>query len=340
MVTGGLGFIGSHIGERCATLGDEVTLLDNHSRPLGNRQSEYIRAHLSRYGNIRIVQGDVRDRTLLRNLVVDYDVIFHTAGQVAVTWSMDDPIYDFEVNALGTLNLLEAARLSKGDPRLIFCSTNKVYGNNVNSIGVTEAQSRYELATEHCAGVDESMNIDATHHSPYGCSKLTADLYAQDYFHTYGLKTTVFRLSCIYGARQFGLEDQGWLAWLALRSLTDRPITIYGNGKQVRDVLYIDDLVDAFEKASATSNAIGQVFNLGGGPGNTLSILELLDILSELAGKRPEIIFAPWRPADQKVYVSDIGKAGRLLGWLPKITPKEGVVRMVEWIKENLELLP
>ena len=255
---------------------------------------------------------------------------------MALRTSVLDPREDFEVNALGTINVLEAARLS--DSITLFCSTNKVYGENVNMIPVKEGPKSYSFKDPtYEKGIPESFPIDRTGHSPYGASKLAADVYVQDYAHTYGLKTAVFRMSCIYGERQFGVEDQGWLAWFVIATLTERPITIYGDGKQVRDVLHVDDLVDAFTRF-VDSKARHGVFNMGGGNKNTLSLLELLDLLKSLTGKSPDVSTSEWRPSDQKVYVSDTTRAQEQLGWKPTITPIEGVKRVVRWVEANRNL--
>jgi CDP-paratose 2-epimerase len=255
---------------------------------------------------------------------------------VAVTTSLNDPRTDFEANALGTFNVLEAARLN--DSTLIFCSTNKVYGENVNRILVKEGPLRYEYDDPHYAnGIPESFSIDHTGHSPYGSSKLSADIYVQDYAHTYGLRTGVFRMSCIYGERQFGVEDQGWLAWFVIASIMGRPITIYGDGKQVRDVLYVKDLVAAFDRFLRSGTKHG-VFNMGGGPENTLSLLELLDLIKKTTGRYPELRYDNWRPSDQKVYISDITKARETLGWKPTTSPLDGVVQLIKWVEANRNL--
>lgn len=260
-------------------------------------------------------------------------MIIHTAAQVAVTASITDPRMDFEINALGTFNVIEAARLN--DSALVFCSTNKVYGENVNKIEVAERETRYEFADpRYKNGIPETFPIDLISHSPYGCSKLAADIYVQDYAHTYGLKTGVFRMSCIYGERQFGVEDQGWVAWFVIATLTGRPITIYGDGKQVRDVLHVSDLVYAFDRFM-NSTQKQEVFNIGGGPRNTLSLLELLELLRDFTGKTPRVSYASWRPADQKVYISDISRLAEKLGWQPTVRPRDGVNGLISWVLEN-----
>lgn len=341
LVSGGAGFIGSHVAEYYAKRGAEVTVLDNLSRSsmlgksIGNPfyNWNYLR---NNYKNVRLIKGDVRDFGEVRKASRGVDVIVHAAAQVAVTTSLNDPRADFEVNALGTVNILEVARLNDAD--VLLCSTNKVYGENVNKIPIKEGERRYCFASEkYRNGIPETLPIDLCGHSPYGCSKLAGDVYAQDYSHTYGLKTGVFRMSCIYGERQFGVEDQGWLSWFVIATLTDRPIIIYGNGKQVRDVLFVDDLIRAFD-SFVLSSLRHEVFNIGGGFENTLSLIELLALLEKLTGKIANVSFADWRHADQKVYISDISKATEKLSWQPKISPEEGVKRLVNWVSKSIEL--
>lgn len=341
LVTGGAGFVGSHVAEYYATRGSDVTIFDNLSRakilgtnvgnPLYNWN--YLK---NNYRNIELVKGDIRNFEEVKAASKDVNAIVHTAAQVAVTTSLSDPRTDFEINALGTFNILEALRLN--DATLVFCSTNKVYGENVNKITVKEEKKRYCFADEKYGnGIPETFPVDLCGHSPYGCSKFAGDIYAQDYAHTYGLKTGVFRMSCIYGERQLGVEDQGWLSWFVIATLTDKPITIYGDGKQVRDVLYVGDLVEAFDRF-LSSSLKHEVFNMGGGSANMLSLLQLLDMLRELTEKNPSISFADWRAADQKVYVSDISKAKRLLNWKPGVDPSEGVKKLVKWFSQNTDL--
>jgi CDP-paratose 2-epimerase len=340
LVTGGAGFIGSHVAEYYAKRGEEVIVLDNLSRAeiIGRNVKEcfYNWNYLRQYKNVKLIKGDVRNYEEVINSARDADFIIHAAAQVAVTKSLTDPRSDLEINILGTFNVLEAARLN--DACLVFMSTNKVYGGNVNKIPLVEKETRYEYADHrYNRGIPENFPIDLTEHTPYGCSKLSADIYVQDYSHIYGLKTGVLRMSCIYGERQLGIEDQGWLAWFVIATLTNKHITIYGNGKQVRDVLYISDLVDFINKF-LNSNLKHEVFNIGGGPENTLSLLELLDILKKQTNKQVSVKFKNWRIADQKVYISNIDKAKSLLNWSPKVTPIEGVKKVIEWVSQNLHL--
>jgi len=341
LITGGAGFIGSHVAEYYARKGENVVVLDNLSREklLGKieKNADYNWNYLKQYKNISLIKGDIRNLELLTETCRNVDIIVHTAAQTAVTTSLSDPWSDFSVNALGSFNLLEAVRKAKIKPVIIYCSTNKVYGENVNKIGVIQEESRYWFEEGYENGIPENFDIDLCEHTPYGCSKLTGDLYMQDYAQMYGLKIGVFRMSCIYGTRQFGVEDQGWLAWFAIAAVLNKPITIYGNGKQVRDVLYITDLIEAYD-AFIKSDLPHGVFNIGGGPRKTLSLLESLSLLEEITGKQPPLKFRDWRPSDQKVYISDISKAKGELHWNPRIEPKEGVGRLVEWIDKNKEI--
>ena len=238
------------------------------------------------------------------------------------------------------INVLEAARLSKENPVFIFCSTNKVYGDNVNKIPVKELEKRYVFNDlNYKNGIPETFSTDLCEHTPYGASKLAADLYVQDYAHRNEIDAAVFRMSCIYGTRQFGVEDQGWFAWFTIATLLDKPITIYGDGKQVRDVLYVRDLVKAFDIFVHKRDKLHHdVYNIGGGIENTISLLELLDILEEITGKRSIIIYDDWRPSDQKVYISDLDKVQKELDWKPEVDAKKGVSKLVEWINDNRKL--
>lgn len=344
LVTGGAGFIGSHIAEYYAKNGDDVHVIDNLSRQKLLKKevsnASYNRNYLGQYDNIEFINGDIRDASLLNQVTSDVDVIIHTAGQTAVTTSMTDPRTDFEINALGTFNILESARLCNKKPCVIFCSTNKVYGNNVNNIPVSESESRYTFKDrKYRLGIPETFSIDRCEHTPYGCSKLTADLYIQDYAIRKEINAGIFRMSCIYGPRQFGVEDQGWVAWFCIATMLGYPINIYGDGKQVRDVLYISDLINAFNSFIKKKEKLEWgVYNLGGGPDFTLSLIELMDLLYELTDKKSQIIFDKWRPSDQKVYISDIRKAEKDLEWKPKISPKTGIQNIISWIEDNREL--
>ena len=337
LVTGGAGFIGSHIVEFFAKKGNEVLVMDNLSRFKLLRKGEewqyynleYLRKN---YPSILFIKSDICDLRELNRITENIDLIVHAAAQVAVTTSLLDPLTDFKINVLGTLNVLEFARHK--DSVVIFCSTNKVYGENVNKIPLKDLGTRYWYDDpSYDEGIPETFPIDGAAHTPYGCSKLAADIYVQDYAHTYGLKTVVFRLSCIYGERQFGVEDQGWIAHFIKQALLNKPITIFGDGKQVRDILYIEDLVKAINLAFIHSNRFkGEVFNIGGGPENAISILEALNFIKELVGHELTIKYEEWRKADQKVYVSCIKKAYNLLGWKPEVDWRDGIRKLYEWM--------
>ena len=332
LVTGGAGFIGSNYVSRLLQRGEQVTVLDNMSRAGARLNLEWLR---QTYGDraFKLVTGDVRDVKTTRDAARDADVILHLAAQVAVTTSVTQPREDFEINALGTFNMLEAARLSGRNPVFMYASTNKVYGE-MNEVAVVEQAGRY--AYENLPlGCPESQPLDF--HSPYGCSKGAGDQYVRDYHRIFGLPTVVFRQSCIYGQRQFGVEDQGWVAWFVIAAITGRPITIYGDGKQVRDVLFVDDLLNAYDAGlEHIENAAGKVFNVGGGPDKTLAIwTEFEPILENLLGHKLEVGRSTWRPGDQKIFVSDIRKAGLELGWSPKVGVQEGIVRLYDWVQAN-----
>ena len=286
---------------------------------------------------MELIKGDIRDASLVKQVVKGVDLVIHAAAQTAVTTSLIYPEPDFSTNALGTFYLLEGIRKAKVKPIIIYCSTNKVYGENVNRIKVKEEKTRYCFEKRFKKGIPENFPIDLCEHTPYGCSKLAGDLYMQDYAHLYGLKIGVFRMSCIYGPRQFGVEDQGWVAWFVIAGLLNQPITIYGDGKQVRDLLYVDDLIEGYD-AFVKSNLKHAVFNIGGGPNNTISLLEFLDLLQKETGTRMKISFSDWRPSDQKVYIFDIAKVKDGLNWQPKVSVSDGVKRLIKWAKENKSL--
>jgi CDP-paratose 2-epimerase len=263
------------------------------------------------------------------------DRVLHLAAQVAVTTSVTAPREDFEINALGTFNVLEAMREAKMTAPVIYSSTNKVYGE-MTEVGVAEQNGRYAYQSLP-SGVPETRILDF--HSPYGCSKGSADQYMIDYHRIYGLRTIVFRQSCIYGYRQMGAEDQGWVAWFMIASQLGRPITIYGDGMQVRDILFVEDLLDAYDAAfAAGEQAIGKAFNIGGGPQNVLSLLELLRYIEERQGRKLSCRFADWRPGDQKVFVSDIHRSQSELAWKPRTDCIRGLGLLYDWISQNHDL--
>jgi CDP-paratose 2-epimerase len=335
LITGGAGFIGSNYADHLLGRGAQVTIFDNLSRRGADKNLAWLR-ETHGADSFELVIGDVRDAGALDELVADAEVVAHLAGQVAVTTSVADPRTDFEINALGTFNVLESIRQNGKKPFVIYSSTNKVYGEMAEH-KLVELKTRYKYAKlPH--GLPETQQLDF--HSPYGCSKGTAEQYVHDYSRIYGIPSVVLRQSCIYGPRQFGIEDQGWLAWFVIAAVLGKPITIYGNGKQVRDMLHVHDLIAAYEAAIARGKKVaGQIYNVGGGPDFTLSIwAECGPMLEKMLGRKIPIKRGPVRPGDQMVYISDIRKAKKDLGWLPKIGVEQGAGELVEWVKAHREL--
>jgi CDP-paratose 2-epimerase len=334
IITGGAGFIGSNAASRWLKRGDKVVLIDDLSRAGVVRNLEWLE-HQGRLTHLKIDIRNERHVAAAFQTHKDAGLILHLAGQTAVTSSVVAPREDFEANALGTFNVLEGVRLADINAPFIYSSTNKVYGGMTDA-KVAEQQNRYGYADMPC-GISEDRQLDF--HSPYGCSKGAADQYVRDYHRIYGLKTVVFRQSCIYGYRQFGVEDQGWVAWFMIASQTGRPITVYGDGKQSRDILFVDDLLDAFELAAAQiKKSAGCVYNIGGGPENILSLLDLLGYLEEKQGRPIAYKRDEWRPGDQRVFVSDISRARAELGWSPKVGCEQGLNLLYDWISENKRL--
>ena len=333
LITGGSGFIGCNTAQRLLSLGHTVCLFDDLSRVGTDRNLKWVQ----KQGHVQFVHADLRDAEKIAGVVQEgkFDAIIHLAAQVAVTSSVLNPRHDFEVNAVGTFNLLEAVRLHSPTSAVLYASTNKVYGK-LDSLKVGEGAERHFLA-ELPRGVPETWPLDF--HSPYGCSKGAADQYMADYARIYNLHTVVLRQSCIYGYRQFGVEDQGWVAWFTIAHMLEWPITIYGTGKQVRDVLFVDDLVDCYLAVIKRIDKVaGMTFNIGGGPDNSLSLLELLKMLGERFNRPVKHTFSDWRPGDQPVYISDISRAQTLLGWSPRISVPEGITRLSDWISTNRAL--
>ena len=336
LVTGGAGFIGSNYVHRLLARGEQVTIYDNLTRRGGEANLRWLQ---SEFGGdaFRFVRGDVRDADLVSVTAADANVIVHLAAQVAVTTSVERPREDIEINVLGTFNVLEAARLSANRPLVIYASTNKVYGSMENLV-VEETDTRY-VYRDYPYGIPETYPLDF--HSPYGCSKGAGDQYVRDYARIYDLPTVVFRQSCVYGPRQFGVEDQGWVAWFIIAAQLGKPITIYGDGKQVRDVLYVDDLLDAYDAAvEGVSSSRGQIYNLGGGPQNQLSVWrEFAPLLEELRGAAVPVARGDWRPGDQRIFVADVRKAERDLEWHPKTDVKTGIAKLYAWVHDHEDLL-
>lgn len=347
LVTGGAGFIGSNLTNRLLNHNppsspfskggsggiNEVVVFDNLSRKGTEKNLDWLRSQHGK--DFKLIKGDIRDYPAVKDVVKGVDTIYHCAAQVAVTTSVSNPREDFDINALGTFNILEAARESGNNPVIIFTSTNKVYGG-MEDLKTIETNNRYEYK-DYPHGISEERPLDF--HSPYGCSKGAADQYIRDYARIYGMRTVVFRMSCIYGQRQFGNEDQGWVAHFIISSILGRPLTIYGDGKQIRDILYVDDLINAFilatEKIDITK---GSVYNIGGGYKNTLSLLELIDKIESKLDKKIKYFSDKWRPGDQPVYVSNIEKAYKDFGWNPNINKDEGFKQLFIWASENISL--
>jgi CDP-paratose 2-epimerase len=338
IITGGAGFIGCNAAEYYAKRGNNVLIFDDLSRKGSPKNLDYLK---SKYSNIDFIKGDIRKQKDMQGfyeLAKNADLILHLAAQVAVTTSVTNPKDDFERNALGTFNVLEAARKLKEDtgknPVLVYSSTNKVYGK-MDYLKISEKNNEY-FYKDLPQGIDENSPLDF--YSPYGCSKGAGDQYVRDYSRIYGLNTVVMRQSCIYGRRQFGVEDQGWVAWFTIANELNLPVTIYGDGKQVRDILFVDDLVEAYELARKNiSKTKGQVYNVGGGPLNRLSLLNLVSKLEKLSGKKINPKFSDWRPGDQKVCIMDISGAKRDLGWQPKIDVEKGIYELYTWVKKHNE---
>ena len=334
-ITGGAGFIGCNSADYFLSKGHTVTIFDNLSRVGTADNLAWLQLRHSAE-NLKFFHGDIRDYTALTTAIPGADAVLHLAGQVAVTTSVRDPREDFEINALGTFNVLEAVRNHAPDAAVINASTNKVYGG-MEQLIIDEHEDRYAYA-DYPQGISEAFPLDF--HSPYGCSKGAGDQYAIDYARIYGLRTVTFRQSCIYGRRQFGVEDQGWVAHFVIAVVKNRPITIYGDGKQIRDILHISDLVRAYELAIERIDSIrGQAINIGGGAANTISIWKQFGpILENLAHRSIAVHHGEWRPGDQRVYISDIRKANRLLEWQPKVAPQDGITDLYNWVSRNPEL--
>ncbi|MGE0128430.1 MAG: NAD-dependent epimerase/dehydratase family protein [Blastocatellales bacterium] len=332
LITGGAGFVGANLAHRLLSEGRPVLLFDNLSRKGVEQNLQWLRDTHGDLAQIEI--ADVRNAQALARAVKRASQVFHFAAQVAVTTSLSDPLGDFEINARGAFNLLEALRALNDPPPLVFTSTNKVYGA-LEDVKLVRCGARYEPLDEEIRqrGLGENRPLDF--HSPYGCSKGAADQYVADYARSFDLPAVIFRMSCIYGPRQFGTEDQGWVAHFLIRAIEGEPLNIYGDGRQVRDALFVEDLVSAFLLAQKNIEAIaGEVFNIGGGPANTISLLELISLIGEIEGEMPEVLFDQWRPGDQRYYVSDMRKFQRATGWRPKVTVFDGVRRLREWLLE------
>lgn len=327
LITGGAGFIGSNLADTLLNSGERVVILDSLCRAGVEANLRWL---VQEHGpNLRVEVGDVTDAARVSSLMRNAERVYHLAAQVAVTTSLRDPRLDLQTNLLGTFNILEAARAMPNPPTILFTSTNKVYGE-LDDIEIEKDGDAYRYADGR-RGISESAPLDF--HSPYGCSKGSADQYVRDYARVFDLPTVVLRMSCIYGMRQFGTEDQGWVAHFARALLAGSPITIYGDGRQVRDVLWVGDLVDAMRRAAdGAERRSGEVYNIGGGEGNAVSVRRVIDRLMEITGCQVPVEMADWRPGDQRIYVSETSKAERDLGWKPQTSWEDGLGRLVDWL--------
>lgn len=333
LITGGAGFVGCNLAHRLLSAGRPVRILDNLSRPGVEQNLQWLRRTHGQALDVRVT--DVRETDAVARAMKGVSQVFHFAAQVAVTTSLVRPQEDFAINAQGTLNVLEAARAQPTPPGVLLTSTNKVYGALPDVPLALEGQRWLpQDARLRDRGVAEARALDF--HSPYGCSKGTADQYVIDYARSFGLRTCVFRMSCIYGPRQFGTEDQGWVAHFLLRALRGQPITLYGDGRQVRDILFVDDLVDAFLLAEQQLPQLsGRAFNIGGGPGSSISLLDLLDRIEQLHGQRPQLAFEDWRTGDQRYYVSDTAAFEQATGWQRRVAAEDGITRLYHWLADR-----
>jgi CDP-paratose 2-epimerase len=330
VIVGGCGFIGSNLADRLLGDGETVTVVDNLSRRGVEHNLAWLRQRHGAKLTAQIV--DVRSAEVLGPIIAGSKVVFHFAAQTAVTTSLADPVEDFEINARGTLNVLEAVRRSNADIPVIFASTNKVYGA-LHDIEI-DADEGSDLPCDRAIrarGVDEMRPLDFS--TPYGCSKGVADQYVLDYAKSFGLRTAVLRMSCIYGPRQFGTEDQGWVAHFLIRALTGRPITIFGDGRQVRDILHVSDAVSAYRAVLANIDRVrGRAFNLGGGPSNAISLNLALEEIAHVTGRRPRIRQAEPRTGDQRYFVADTGRLCDAVGWCAQTGWRQGIEDLAEWL--------
>jgi CDP-paratose 2-epimerase len=334
LITGGCGFLGCNLADRLASDGQNVAVLDNISRPGVQNNANWLK---SRHGDrVKISIADIRDPIRVIDAVRDAKAVLHLAAQVAVTSSLDNPLDDFEINARGTLNVLEAIRTHNPDAPLIFASTNKVYGRLMDDTQIKREALRYRPSeAAFASGVDETAPLDF--YSPYGCSKGTADQYVRDYSRVYGLRSTVLRMSCIYGPRQFGNEDQGWIAHFMRSALRNEPLMIFGDGFQVRDALFVSDAVDAWLAVLRhIDKSQGRIFNLGGGISNSTSLLELIDMIAALTGKNIRHDFVPCRPGDQPWYISDVRALSSTVAWQPTTSLESGLRALLAWLQSEV----
>ena len=330
LITGGAGFIGANLADRLAREGHDVLVFDALARPGVARNLDWLKRRHPR--RVSAVVADIRDEDAVRDAAMRCSGVFHMAAQVAVTTSMVDPMADFNINVRGTMHVLEALRRRVDRVPLVFASTNKVYGD-LHDIALQDDGTAYLPADPdlRAHGVGEGRALDF--YTPYGCSKGAADQYVLDYARSFGLPACVLRMSCIYGPRQMGTEDQGWLAHFLISAIEGRPITIYGDGRQVRDVLFVDDAVEAYVQAAARIGVVsGQAFNLGGGPTNAVTLLDVLGAIEATTGLHPDVQFDAWRPGDQRYFVADTRRVNAALGLSPALGWQDGVGRLAHWL--------
>ncbi len=337
LITGGAGFIGCNIADRLMDEGHEVIVYDSLARPGVERNLAWLEEKHGR--KVTPVIADIADTAMLREVVGDAQAVFHMAAQVAVTTSLDDPRQDFEVNALGTFNLLESARRCAVPPPVIFASTNKVYGG-LDDVPFHKRDDAYQPTDEAIAthGISEDRSLDF--HTPYGCSKGAADQYVLDYGRSFGLQTAVLRMSCIYGQRQMGTEDQGWVAHFLIRALQGQTITLFGDGCQARDILDVRDAVDAYLAILRNIASVrGRAFNLGGGPSNAVSLRQIIDQIGDHLGRPLDVAFDDWRAGDQRYFVADTRALQKAVDWQPRVQWREGVAALTRWLTDEKQRL-
>lgn len=335
LINGGCGFLGSNLASYGIQNGYDITIFDNMSRLGSERNLLWLKG----LGNVKFIPGDTRNKNDVETIIKNgqFDAVFHLAGQVAMTTSIENPYKDFETNVCGAINVLDSVRKYSQHTHILFSSTNKVYGD-LEYFTYEENDKRY-ICKDYPNGFDEKVSLDFR--SPYGCSKGAADQYMLDYYRTFGVRTTVFRHSSMYGSRQFATYDQGWVGWFVAKAIEKRQnpnvdvFPISGNGKQVRDILNNQDMINLYYMAVENCNKVcGKAYNIGGGMQESLSLLELFDILNEMLGIKLEYKQLPWRLSDQKVFVADITKIRNDLGWAPKVSARDGIEKMIEWVKE------
>lgn len=340
LIIGGAGFIGSHAADYYSSKNHDVIIIDNFSRSRLLKKEGYYGEQnwpklKSKYPHIKLFREDVRNTKKIDSIFknIQPDVIINAAGQTAIAPSIEDPREDMENNFLTTFNVLEASRKYCQNPTILYCSTNKVYGDNPNKIQIIEDKLRYKFQDPDFIGFNEEYSIDNSIHTPYGASKLAADIYTQEYSKTYGIKTGIFRMSCIYGPNQMSFEDQAWVTFLIKKAIKDGSVNIFGNGKQVRDILYIDDLIRLYDNFITNPDCGSQIFCVGGGMKNSISILELLNLIEDKFGQTIKKNYFTWRKGDQKIYISDISKAKNILGWEPSVSVFDGIGKLIDELK-------